>query len=347
MEVDSDGDCQMIEDGPDYAAASRPPCTIPSGSVIGASHAVNADVGAVDGVPEVWRALSPYELRHGQVETLEALAKGCDVLSRQPTGSGKSLVAYLPAIAQWTAGAREMCARGGTSGLLPPVTLMVVPWRALGFDQEREANSYFRWLYETGRTSTCPQAFFVNRSRDSTRGATSGTGAAAASGHVPPAAPSASGEAVVPSVAVAAAAAEDVLPCCRGWWPDERDTKWCAWCKKPSNQGGKRVSGCVKARERRSVAVAVASSAGDGAAKGRRLWSTTRDASRSLRPERLPASAPERLLEEDPLLALLIVTPDTLESDSEKGSLLRRRLRTRLRLGRDQRGTRVPADQPP
>eukprot|EP00966_Prymnesium_polylepis_P317856 7342920-Prymnesium_polylepis.1 len=53
----------MIEDGPEYAAASRPLGTSPSGSVVGASHAMNTDVGAVDGVPEVWRALSPYELQ--------------------------------------------------------------------------------------------------------------------------------------------------------------------------------------------------------------------------------------------------------------------------------------------
>ena len=47
--------------------------------------------GGADALPAAWRGLAPFELRHGQVETLGAVATGHDVLSRQPTGSGKSI----------------------------------------------------------------------------------------------------------------------------------------------------------------------------------------------------------------------------------------------------------------
>ena len=59
---------------------------------------------AVPRVPAAWRALSPHgEFRPSQEDTLEAIASGRDVVSRQPTGSGKSLCAQLPALAEWCA----------------------------------------------------------------------------------------------------------------------------------------------------------------------------------------------------------------------------------------------------
>ena len=77
------------------------------------------------GMPAAWRKLSPYELRPGQVDTLTALATGGDVLSRQPTGSGKSLNVYIPAAARWLEGVTARLARGG-SGPLPPLTVVQV-----------------------------------------------------------------------------------------------------------------------------------------------------------------------------------------------------------------------------
>ena len=55
------------------------------------------------GVPSEWRALSKHELNTGQECTLAAIASGGNVLSRQPTGSGKSYAYLLPALARWAA----------------------------------------------------------------------------------------------------------------------------------------------------------------------------------------------------------------------------------------------------
>ena len=49
------------------------------------------------------RRLCPYELREGQEQTLAALTRGVDVLSRQPTGSGKTFHILLPAAHLWLA----------------------------------------------------------------------------------------------------------------------------------------------------------------------------------------------------------------------------------------------------
>ena len=42
-----------------------------------------------------WRLLSRFKLRSGQLDTLRALSTGRDVLCRQPTGSGKSMVVFI------------------------------------------------------------------------------------------------------------------------------------------------------------------------------------------------------------------------------------------------------------
>ena len=74
-------------------------------------------------MPETWRRLSPYELRPGQEEVLGLLASGVDVLARLPTGSGKSLNVFVPAVAKWCAGQRARLDRGG-DGPLPPLTVV-------------------------------------------------------------------------------------------------------------------------------------------------------------------------------------------------------------------------------
>ena len=89
----------------------------------------------VVGVPAEWRALSEYTLNEGQEQTMAALAMGGNVLSRQPTGSGKSYTYLLPAIAQWAAmaRARARCADERTRDRLPlpPICIVVAPFRAL------------------------------------------------------------------------------------------------------------------------------------------------------------------------------------------------------------------------
>ena len=76
-----------------------------------------------------WRRLFPHpRLNESQRATLRAVATGRDVLSRQPTGSGKTLAAVLPGACAWIDGLQLGASR------LPPLALVVVPWRALGFD---------------------------------------------------------------------------------------------------------------------------------------------------------------------------------------------------------------------
>ena len=122
---------------PSPVSASCRPCAGPG------------DAAAASQVPERWRLLSPFPLRPAQEQTLSQLARGVDVLARQPTSSGKTLCALLPTTAAWCSGARRQ-ARAAARPVppLPPVGVVVAPWRALGFDLEREANLYFQWLAE-------------------------------------------------------------------------------------------------------------------------------------------------------------------------------------------------------
>ena len=118
---------------------------------------------------EALQRLAPCAFRPGQRETIAALATGRDVLARQPTGSGKSLVVQVAAAKAWLDGP----AVGGDAGSgdalanasLPPMAVMVVPWRALAFDQEAEANQYFQKLWaDSGRCgSMMARALFVDR----------------------------------------------------------------------------------------------------------------------------------------------------------------------------------------
>ena len=94
-------------------------------------------------MPWAWERLSPFELRDGQRTALAMLARGVDVLIRLPTGSGKSLIMYLPVVAAWAEAREAMPSADGGSdaAALPPVGVLVVPFRALALDVVREANA--------------------------------------------------------------------------------------------------------------------------------------------------------------------------------------------------------------
>ena len=67
-----------------------------------------------------------------------ALSSGRDVLSRQKTGSGKSLTFQLPALADWLSGWTAYAALAASDEAetrrlcqLPPVTVLIAPFVAL------------------------------------------------------------------------------------------------------------------------------------------------------------------------------------------------------------------------
>ena len=131
------------------------------------SPALSAGAGRV---PAAWLKLSPHaQLKPGQVDTLEAIASGGDLVSRQATGSGKSLTFMLPAVAGWQSGfaARQRCrdAQERAELPLPSLVLVLVPFVELMLDLQREADEYFAWLFETGRTPVRLRALAVIRSQ--------------------------------------------------------------------------------------------------------------------------------------------------------------------------------------
>ena len=121
-------------------------------------HLAGYHAGALDGVPAEWRALSEHTLNEGQEQTLELVARGGNVLSRQPTGSGKSYCYLLPALAKWAAvaRARSACADESTRTKLPlpPLVMVVAPFRELGKDAERQATFLLERLYTDGLLPT-------------------------------------------------------------------------------------------------------------------------------------------------------------------------------------------------
>ena len=93
---------------------------------------------------------------------LEAQARHNGVLARQPTGSGKTLSAFIPAVAAWLDGLQRES--------LPPLTLGIVPWRALAFDLEREVNEYLAWVAQHARPTVQPRALFIDRQARASHG---------------------------------------------------------------------------------------------------------------------------------------------------------------------------------
>ena len=261
------------------------------------------------GLPTRWQQLAPHELRQGQLATLLAQAKYSDVLSRQPTGSGKTLSMLIPMVNSYL----ETLAGSGPGGSLPALGLIVVPWRALSVDLEREANEYLKWVADRWMLKVRPRALFVDREGGGREGDVEGGEALIGRGEGP----------------------FDL--CCRFTWPHEA-TLWCKWCAYPSNAGTRRTSGCLEAQARAQRAVGGGGSRGE--TSGGDLGASTSGAGGgggggggggdahecALTLAELPMHAPERCVAEDRTLAVLLVTPEALFSESERGALLRREL---------------------
>ena len=266
-----------------------------------------------------------------------ALSSGRDVLSRQKTGSGKSLSYQLPALAEWYSGWRAYTAlatshEAETRRLcqLPQFTVLLAPWVALCEDQEKEATEYFTWAFESGLIPEQAQALYV-RAAPSPRPAT-----AAADNDTP-------ATLKVPCGKCDECKAQRCNKCywsCRLEWPK---AQWCAWCR--SKQGtGKRSSGCeVRKRLMRGevlngdapTASQTTRSGGNSsaAAAAAAAVATGADVKRPRRLQDLPATAAERQIGENPHLALVIMTPDAF-LETERGELLRTALAKSGRIGR-------------
>ena len=302
-------------------------------------------------MPDAWHQLSPFDqLRQGQVDTLVALSSGRDVLSRQKTGSGKSLSYQLPALADWRSGWTAYAALAASDVAetrrlcqLPQFTVLIAPWVALCDDQEREATEYFRWAFERGLIPVQAQVLYA-RAAPSPRPATAAAAAATAAAADDDVPPAPSGAALsVPCGKCDECQAKRVSKCywcCRVEWPDGRETQWCAWCR--SKQGtGKRSSGCeVRKRLVRGEAGLDAPapskttrSGNSSAAAAAATSATGADVKPPRRLQDLPATAAERQVGENPHLALLIITPDAL-LETERGELLRKALAKCGRVGR-------------
>ena len=228
-------------------------------------------------MPAAWRRLSEFPLRPGQEETAAALATGRDVLTRQPTGSGKTLVPMLKAAADWAAGVRRHraeLAAGVPEPRLPPVVLCVYPFRALAQDQEREWQAFFERVHREGLVDELPVAVFVDRHHDPDgggggggegssgedggdgggRGGRGDGGDGGDDGGVADGADGSSGrsggaESAGGAKATAAEPASWEKTCCRFVWAEDEE-RWCKWCRKPSNARTSRVSGCDERKRR-------------------------------------------------------------------------------------------------
>jgi len=109
-------------------------------------------------VPVGWEHLCPegWTLSDIQRAGIAAVASGRDVLTVAATGSGKSLIFLLPAIARW-AEAIEL------DKALPPVALLVVPYIGLAESQLASTERLLHCLCEAGRLRRRPRALFVRR----------------------------------------------------------------------------------------------------------------------------------------------------------------------------------------
>ena len=165
MDVDGDGgSCGVGGEGGGGDSSGDAPLSQRAAALGANAHALTSsgssalsgfgdcDVGADEQVPAGWRALSEHHLNLGQEQTLAALARGGNVLSRQPTGSGKSYMYLLPALSGWAAGARarSACADAAVRAKLPlpPICIVAVPFRELAVDASRQAQLLIDCLYE-------------------------------------------------------------------------------------------------------------------------------------------------------------------------------------------------------
>jgi len=109
-------------------------------------------------VPAGWEHLCPdgWTLSDVQRAGIAGVASGRDVLVVAATGSGKSLIFLLPAIARWA----EAIKLGEA---LPPVALLVVPYIGLAESQLASTERLVHSLCEAGRLPRRPRALFVRR----------------------------------------------------------------------------------------------------------------------------------------------------------------------------------------
>jgi ATP-dependent helicase YprA (DUF1998 family) len=91
---------------------------------------VLATADELEAVPDDWRRLSPFKLRAVQAAALGRIAAGGDHLIVAGTSSGKGLLMQLPAMAAAAAAVRAEDEAAELPSP-PPVTLCVVPYRAL------------------------------------------------------------------------------------------------------------------------------------------------------------------------------------------------------------------------
>ena len=218
----------------------------------------------------------PYaRFNSAQESTLRAVATGRDVLTRQPTGSGKTLAAVIPGARAWIDGLQlgESC--------LPPLTVVYVPWRALGFDMEREIDEYLAWVFSEGLSSIRGRALFVDRGAAAVAAAAATAAATRADVDVEARGGGASTPSSAPSVTVAdgrpLAVATGVVvgvesvsweqTACRFVWPEEK-ASWCKFCTAKKQQGTKRVEGCITRKDRLRAAAGEGGGAGDGGGGG-------------------------------------------------------------------------------
>ena len=289
---------------------------------------------------------------------MAALHTGGNVLSRQPTGSGKSYCYLLPTLARWAAiaRARTACANPSTRAKLPlpPITMVVAPWRELCKDGVRMANKLIEELYASELLPTVEvldrqmraRALFVDRD---------GEEKAELSRDAPADTPGMPTPEGIPKVVTLpcgrctsciGGAPNKCWWCCRIAYPGERpDERWCDFCNSSSGNG-KRVlghggRGCslhLAAKLRgASATLPTPTTMVDPAARRQRADTTTptspasavgtssqdESSQRPLRMRDLPRHAPERVILEDASLSLCIVTPDALRSSSDRGVLLR------------------------
>ena len=115
----------------------------------GRQAAVDEDLATV---PAEWKRLSPHPLRWMQARALAAMATGADVVVNAATGSGKGLLLVLPAAAAWHA---------AEPGVVAPIDLVIVPYKALGMHLEKTFNALFKQLDEEGRLRPGARALFV------------------------------------------------------------------------------------------------------------------------------------------------------------------------------------------
>ena len=316
------------------AAGSREPTT---------SLLCGTGTGATATWMQGWReALQALDLkpRPTQERALASVEGGADLVLIDRTGGGKSLAFQLPAALAWRAGALG-------DELPPPITLVVVPFIALGEDQRERAEAFLTRLHEVGILPRRAAALFVQR----------GDGAAAkpkpavevAATHIgwPTALPC--GVCIgcrrdaVPSVLGRLPKVPGVggsRPCCwtcRVTAPDD-DSLWCGWCRNHGTgnavRNGKGECG-PRAALLGKAAVAPLPVATPRTRSGAAVGGPTADGeveAKQGEPKRLgelPPSAPERLIVEDSDVAVVVVTSSALAGEGARARLLREAVATR------------------